>query len=286
MLVIAHRGASGHAPEHTLAAYDLALQLGCDFLEQDLQMTSDGVLVCMHDDTLDRTALGCTGRIIDHAWRDLEECDVGTWFNDAFPMRARPAYTGERIPTLEQVFARYRDRAAFYIETKTPEAAPGMEAALLELLDRFDLRAAARTEWRVIIQSFSEASLRLIHGQDAALPLVQLIPEGTDGRALHAMLPRIAGYAVGIGPAFTDVDRLLVTAAHRHGLHVHPYTVNEEADMRRMAEARVDGMFTNFTDRLLALRPQTEPRGLEAVRRAAEAVRRAAEAARRRIASD
>lgn len=279
MLVIAHRGASGHAPEHTLAAYDLALQLGCDFLEQDLQMTSDGVLVCVHDDTLDRTARGCTGRIIDHVWRDLEECDVGTWFNEAFATRARSEYEGQRIPTLEQVLARYRGRAAFYIETKTPEAAPGMEATLLDLLDRYDLRTAARTEWRVIIQSFSEPSLRLIHEQDPALPLVQLIPEDTDSYALHAMLPHIAGYAVGIGPAFTDVDRLLVAAAHRHGLHVHPYTVNEEADMRRMTEARVDGMFTNFTDRLLALRPQAEPRGLEAVRRAAEA-------ARRRIASD
>lgn len=274
MLVIAHRGASGHAPEHTLAAYDLALQLGCDFLEQDLQMTRDGVLVCMHDDTLDRTAQSCSGRVIDHSWHELEPCDVGSWFNDTFPSRARTDYTGQRIPTLEQVLARYRDRAAFYIETKTPESAPGMEAALLDLLDRYDLRDVARAEWRVVIQSFSERSLRLIHRRDPALPLVQLVPEGTESGALEEMLPRIAEYAVGIGPAFTDVDRLVVGAAHRHGLHVHPYTVDEEADMRRMTEARVDGMFTNFTDRLLRLRPDNELRGLEAVRRAAEAARR------------
>src|SRR5690606_41276962 len=76
--------------------------------------------------------------------------------------------------------------------------------------------------------------------------------------------------------AFSDVDRVVVTAAHRTGLHVHPYTVNEEADMRRMIEARVDGMFTNFTDRLLRLRPDNELRGLEAVRRAAVAARRGA----------
>lgn len=274
MLVIAHRGASGYAPEHTLAAYDLALQLGCDFLEQDLQMTRDGVLVCMHDDTLDRTAVGCTGRVIDHAWRDIETCDVGTWFNDAYPERARESYERQRIPTLADVLERYRDRSAFYIETKTPEAAPGMEAALLALLDRYELRDAARRQWRVVIQSFSEASLRLIHDQDPALPLVQLIPEGTESAAVQDGLPRIAEYAVGIGPAFPDVDRLLVAAAHRHRLHVHPYTVNESADMRRMMEARVDGMFTNFTDRLIELRPENEPRGLEAVRRAAEAARR------------
>ena len=274
MLVIAHRGASGHAPEHTLAAYDLALQLGCDFLEQDLQMTSDGVLVCLHDDTLDRTATGCNGRVSDHAWRDIEECDVGTWFNAAFPERAREFYERQRIPTLTAVLERYRDRSAFYIETKTPEAAPGMEAALLELLDRYELRDAARRQWRVVIQSFSEASLRLIHDEDPALPLVQLIPEDTESAAMQDSLQRFAEYAIGIGPAFSDVDRLLVAAAHRHGLHVHPYTVNEPADMRRMTEARVDGMFTNFTDRLIALRPENEPRGLEAVRRAAEAARR------------
>lgn len=276
MLVVAHRGASGHAPEHTFAAYDLALQLGCDFLEQDLQMTSDGVLVCLHDDTLDRTVRGMSGRVIDRAWSELEHCDAGAWFNDAFPSRAREEYLGQRIPTLDQVLARYRDRAAFYIETKTPEAAPGMEQQLLALLDRYALRDVARSEWRVLIQSFSEGSLRLLHRLDPALPLIQLIPEGTDSAMIQDQLPRIAEYAVGIGPAFSDVDRVVVTAAHRTGLHVHPYTVNEEADMRRMIEARVDGMFTNFTDRLLRLRPDNELRGLEAVRRAAEAARRGA----------
>lgn len=269
MLVIAHRGASGHAPEHTFAAYDLALQLGCDFLEQDLQMTRDGVLVCVHDETLDRTASGCTGRIIERSWADIRACDVGSWFNRAHPQRARTEYVGQRIPTLDAVLARYRERSAFYIETKKPEAAPGMEAALLELLARHDLLAAARREWRVVIQSFSEASLRLIRGRDAGLPLVQLIEEGTSGTAIRAMLPRIAEYAIGIGPAYTDVDGLLVAEAHRLGLHVHPYTVNGEPEMRRMIEARVDGLFTNFTDRLLRLRPDGEPRGLEAVRRTA-----------------
>lgn len=269
MLVIAHRGASGHAPEHTFAAYDLALQLGCDFLEQDLQMTRDGVLVCVHDETLDRTASGCTGRIIEQSWADIRACDVGSWFNRANPQRARTEYVGQRIPTLDAVLARYRERSAFYVETKKPEEAPGMEAALLDLLARHDLLDAARREWRVVIQSFSEASLRLIRERDAGLPLVQLVEEGTAGPAIRAMLPRIAEYAIGIGPAYTDVDGLLVAEAHRLGLHVHPYTVNGEPEMRRMIEARVDGLFTNFTDRLLRLRPDGEPRGLEAVRRTA-----------------
>ncbi len=274
MLVIAHRGASGHAPEHTFAAYDAALQLGCDFLEQDLQMTRDGVLVCVHDETLDRTAEECRGRIIDQDWAAMRDCDVGSWFNRRFPERARSGYVGQRIPTLDDVLARYRDRAAFYIETKRPDSAPGMEAALLALLEAHGLLDLARREWRVLIQSFSASSLRLIHAADPELPLIQLLPERTGGHAIQAMLPRIAEYAVGIGPARADTDSSLVAAAHGRGLHVHPWTVNDEAEMRRLTEARVDGMFTNFTERLLRLRPAGEPRGLEAVRRAAGAAHR------------
>ncbi|HEX2165607.1 MAG TPA: glycerophosphodiester phosphodiesterase family protein, partial [Longimicrobiales bacterium] len=72
MLVIAHRGASAYAPEHTFASYDMALRMGADFIEQDLQMTSDGVLVVLHDETLDRTTGGrCTGRVIDHTLEEI-----------------------------------------------------------------------------------------------------------------------------------------------------------------------------------------------------------------------
>ena len=86
---IGHRGASGYAPEHTLAAYDLALGLGADYIEQDLQITSDGVLVVLHDATLDRTARGaaenCTGLVSTKTLAQIKTCDVGRWFNDANP---------------------------------------------------------------------------------------------------------------------------------------------------------------------------------------------------------
>lgn len=274
MLVIAHRGASGYAPEHTFAAYDGALQLGCDYLEQDLQMTRDGMLICMHDDTLDRTATGCSGRVIEHAWQEIRNCDVGSWFNRSFPAHSDAAFAGERIPLLDEVLARYRDRTAFYIETKVPETAPGMEEELLRLLAKHGLIDAARREWRVLIQSFSAASLQRIAAMDARLPLIQLVPERTTSPRIQAMLDDISAYAAGIGPEHGDVDPSLVRAAHARGLHVHPYTVNDEPEMLRLADAGVDGMFTNFCDRLIALRPEDEPRGMEAVRRAAEAARR------------
>src|SRR5678815_84753 len=127
VLNIGHRGASGYAPEHTIESYDLALKLGADYIEQDLQLTSDGVLVCLHDTTLDRTARGpvenCTGPVSAKTLAQVKTCDVGSWFNDANPDRARPEYVGLQVPTLEEVFKRYRRRANYYIETKAPAVA-------------------------------------------------------------------------------------------------------------------------------------------------------------------
>lgn len=271
MLVIAHRGASGYAPEHTFAAYDRALALGCDYLEQDLQMTSDGVLVCMHDDTLDRTVTGATGPVSAHTLSEIQHLDAGSWFNRAFPAGADPAFAEERVPTLDAVFARYRERAAFYIETKQPESAPGMERELLRLLDEHGLTDAARSEGRVLIQSFSGASLRLIHALDPALPLIQLLPAGTALRDAH--MREIAGYAIGVGPLFRDVDARFVASARTAGLVVHPYTVNKASDMARLIALGVDGMFTNYADRLIDLLPASAPRGIEATRQAYQRAR-------------
>jgi glycerophosphoryl diester phosphodiesterase len=272
MIVIGHRGASGYAPEHTFASYDLALQLGADYLEQDLQLTKDGVLVVLHDDTLDRTTGGtCRGRVIDRTLAELHDCDVGSWFNAAYPDRARPEYVGQRIPTLDEVFERYAGRASFYVETKNPGEAPGMEEALLALLDRHDLRAAAAREWRVLIQSFSAQSLRKIHALDSSLPLIQLVHKRrTTPASLRARLPEIREYAVGIGPSWQDVDGRLIEAARSECLEVHPYTVNDAARMTHLADLGVTGMFTDLPDRLLSLRPPEEPRGRAALLHAAE----------------
>lgn len=275
MLVIAHRGASGTAPEHTFAAWDRALELGADYLEQDLQLTRDGVLVVMHDETLDRTVRRdgqpCRGRVIDHSLAELRACEAGSWFNRAHPGAARPEYAAEPIPTLAEVFARYGGDASYYIETKRPESAPGMEEALLALLDEHGLREAAAAEWRVLIQSFSTASLRRVRDMDARLPLIQLVERGAIPPAPGDWLDGVAEYAVGIGPHRDDVAGELVAAAHARCLAVHPYTVNDPAELARLAGAGVDGMFTDYPDRLLALRPAAEPRGRAAAAAAAAA---------------
>ncbi|MGD8278669.1 MAG: glycerophosphodiester phosphodiesterase [Gemmatimonadota bacterium] len=256
MIIIGHRGAAGLAPEHTFASWDLALEAGADYLEQDLQLTADGVLIVMHDDSLDRTARGsgCRGPVRERAWAEIRECDVGSWFNEAHPERARPEYTAQRIPSLDAVLERYAGRGRFYIETKNPDAAPGMEAALVRLLGAHDLLPREPGDGRVIIQSFSERSLLRVRDLEPRLPLVLLLGRHEIGWTIRRKLRRIAGWATGIGPGMGDVDRKLLAAAHALGLVVHPWTVNDPADLERLASLGVDGVFTDFPDRAAALR--------------------------------
>lgn len=253
VLNIAHRGASAWAPEHTIPAYDLALEMGADYIEQDLQITSDGVLVVLHDDTLDRTARGpaesCTGPVAEKTLAQVKTCDVGSWFNEAFPDRARPEYVGLQIPTLDEVFRRYRRRASYYIETKSPEDADDMEQRLLTLLKQHRLLQRAR-QWKVLIQSFSAASLQRLHALDPRLPLIQLVSLLPPGAAREQLLDDVAAYAVGLGPLFLGVDAALVDAAHARCLAVHPWTVDDPAQMATLVAAGVDGLFTNAPDRL------------------------------------
>ncbi len=242
MLNVAHRGASGVAPEHTFPAYDLALALGADYLEQDVHMTRDGVLVVLHDATLDRTT-SCSAFVADLTLGELQALDAGSWFNGAYPARARPEYAGLRIPTLEEVFRRYGTGARYYVETKDPELYPGMEEELLRLVYACGLHG------RALIQSFSVQSLQKTHALDPAIPLIRLHPE-VGAPAIAETLPETACYAAGIGPRHTDVDEALVKAAHDLQLAVHPHTVDAIHGMRALGELGVDGVFTNYPGRL------------------------------------
>jgi glycerophosphoryl diester phosphodiesterase len=279
VLNIGHRGASCYAPEHTIPAYDLALEQGADYIEIDLQMTKDGVLVALHDDTLDRTARApegvpkrfCSGPFIKRTLEQIKMCDVGTRFNETYPQYASEDYTGLQIPTLEEIFQRYGTSVNYYIETKNPEAAPGMEEELLRLMEKYNLIEPAAEEWQVLIQSFSAESLMKIHALEPSLPLIQLFSSEETSESIQARLPVVSTYAVGIGPSKTDVDAALVEAAHELCLDVHTYTVNETAEMEALLSLGVDGMFTNFPDRLEELLGKSAAAGRTGGKLAAEA---------------
>lgn len=254
---IAHRGASGHAPENTIAAFDLALQLDADYFELDVQRTADDVTVVLHDATLDRTARGprenCTGPVVEKTLAQIRTCEVGGWFNERFPDRARPEFVGAAIPTLDEVFRRYGKSAGYLIELKNPETYPGLEAQVVELLRTHALDPPNTEVRQVILQSFSAPSVRRLHALDPNLALVQLIQAQADPDSLRRSMPAIRDYALGIGPAKGTVDVEMVSAAHENGLVVFPYTVDEPDEMEALLASGVDGVITNFPDRLGAL---------------------------------
>jgi glycerophosphoryl diester phosphodiesterase len=256
--VIAHRGASGEAPEHTWPAYERAMALGVDFLEPDLQMTRDGHLVAFHDATLERTARGpdgpYRGSISERSLAELLECDVGSWFNERFPDRARPEFVGQRMVTLAQLLERWGRRVRWYPETKHPEAAPGMERALVDLLRRFGFGPRDYAEGRVLVQSFSAESLHVLKSLEPSLLRIQLLARDRLAfRALNSGFRKIADYAWGIGVDWKAVDERLMNAARAAGLQVHVWTVDAPEEMQRLLDLGVDGIFTNFPDRLLDL---------------------------------
>jgi glycerophosphoryl diester phosphodiesterase len=125
-----------------------------------------------------------------------------------------------------------------------------MEEELLRLMDEYGLSEPAAGSWRVLIQSFVPASLEEIHAEDPSLPLVQLYSDEETGETIGADLEAAGEYAVGVGPSMDDVDRGLVEAAHAGCLAVHPYALLEKPDMREMIDLGVDGMFTDFPNRL------------------------------------
>jgi glycerophosphoryl diester phosphodiesterase len=272
VLNIGHRGASAYAPEHTFASYDLALEQGADYIEIDLQMTADGVLVAMHDKTLNRTATApegvpnryCRGLVSKKTLAQIKMCEVGSWFD--------PAYAGEQIPTLEEIFIEYGTSVNYYIETKNPDAAPGMEEELVGLLEEYGLIPDPNEppNWQVLIQSFSAESLMRIHELNEDLPLIQLYWAGTS-KSIQRDLDAVSEYAVGIGPYKKDVDAALVEAAHEHCLAVHPYTVNTVEEMEALIALGVDGMFTNNPDLLNGVLGADALSGDEAAQQAADA---------------
>lgn len=259
--VIAHRGASGLAPEHTFASYDRAVQAGADFIELDIQLTSDRKLVVLHDPVLDRTARGsaenCTGSIDAHTLAQVETCDAGTWFNEANPDRADPTFADQRIPTLPAVLDRFGTDVRYYIETKKLLAGKGMEEALVEALDAAGFTKTASISQQIVIQSFDAESLRTVKRLRPDLTLVQLLY--ASGEPIDpATLGEIASYADGIGPSVSNVDEALLTAAHERCLVVHPYTADDPAELAKLLDLGVDGIFTNRPDTLAPLADRHE----------------------------
>jgi glycerophosphoryl diester phosphodiesterase len=263
--VIAHRGASGYAPEHTLVAYKKAVEMNADYIELDLHMTKDGEFVAIHDATLERTTNveevypnRAPWRVKDFTLAEIKKLDAGSWFNDAYPKYAKKAYANEKIPTLQEainVIKQTNPKAALYIETKEPSVYPVMEEKLVDMLKK----NGYLQKGKVIFQSFSEASLRKLKKLvPEGIPLIQLYsPAMMKGKNIDDVLNRASEYADGVAPDQVLVTHELVQKAHERHLIVHPYTVNAKEDMRKQISLGVDGMFTDYPDQLAQWNKET-----------------------------
>lgn len=232
-LNIAHRGASAVAPANTIAAFERAVTLGADGIEFDVHLSADGVPVVIHDFAVDATTDG-SGRVLELSLAQLKQLDAGAYFD--------PAFTGERIPTLEEVLQAFGDRLLLNIELKsTSKRDNGLERAVVALIEEHGLAS------RVLFSSFNPLSLRrakkiaphilagLLYAPDLPLYL---------SRAwLAPLAPHEARH-----PEHTIVDAHYMAWARRRGYRVNAWTVDDPDEMRRLIDLGVDGIITNVPD--------------------------------------
>ena len=232
--VIAHRGASGHAPENTLAAFEKGLELGADMLELDIHMSKDGELVVIHDPTLDRTTNG-SGYIKNHTTKELKQFDASKRFE---------SYRGERIPILQEVFDLAKKRATFAIEIKNcPILYPEIEKKLVRMIEKNDIVDEA------LVIAFYHPSLREIK---------RLNPDIKTGILYSGGLiePWVVAETVGasaLHPKYEYTMADMVAEAHKRDYLVHPWTINSVPEIEQWIKYGVDGIASDFPDSLAGM---------------------------------
>jgi glycerophosphoryl diester phosphodiesterase len=228
-IICAHRGASGRAPENTLAAIRLAMAMGAEMCELDVQQTADDHLVVMHDDTLDRTTNG-KGNLWEMTLAELQQFDAGSWYHRRF--------AGEKLPTLEQVLALVRGRMALNLEVKIHGHECNVAQLVADAIRREKFASACIVtsfDWRVIdeIKSLApELKAGYIFGRR------EFQPEVFNGSVEY------------LSSHYSLVHAAFLARAHAAGKKVLVWTVNYKWLMRRLLKLGVDGIITNYPDRL------------------------------------
>lgn len=278
-VLIAHRGASGYAPEHTLAAYDLAIAQKADFVEPDLAVSKDGTLVCLHDDTLDRTtnveqlyadrfSADVKGRNGEKRWvandfttAEIKQLDAGSWFDAQF--------AGAQVPTFDEMIARVRAHpgVGIYPELKSPplytRRGVDMARIFVDTIRRHGLDTpASLRQMPVIIQSFDRATIRRMATELPTVPRVFLTSDDDD--VSDERLTDLAGFATGIAPEKVLVARHpeMVARAHALGLTVTAWTfrADEKTAYPSVRHEMAQFLYTFGIDALFTNNPDQFPR--------------------------
>jgi glycerophosphoryl diester phosphodiesterase len=274
-ILVAHRGASAYAPEHTLAAYRLAIEQGADFVEQDLAVTKDGTLVSIHDPSLERTTNveevfpdrfveekagpkpGKRWFVRDFTLAEIKRLDAGSWFD--------PKFAGARVPTWEEAIETVRGKAGFCPELKEPHRYRERGVEMADLFVESLKRHSLDKDTPLIVQSFDAESLRRVARAMPALPRIFLLePDAAEKWLSSDGLKELKTFATGIGPSkhILEKDPDAVRRAHAAGLTVVPYTFRQSragGPLPRFATVRdemshflftlgVDGLFTDNPD--------------------------------------
>ncbi|WP_410513106.1 glycerophosphodiester phosphodiesterase family protein [Paenibacillus sp. BR2-3] len=239
-MIIAHRGASGYAPENTMASFELAERLGADFIELDVRMSRDGELVVIHDKMVDRTTK-FTGYVHNYTLRELQGMDVGSYFG--------ADYSDETIVSLQEVMDRFAGRIGILIEIKDPPLYPGIEKKLADIVRQYqllqDVTGNVGITGGIIIQSFDFESVRRIHSMLPGIPVAVLIHPDQHPLSEETM-DQLASYASYINYSHDLLDKEIIREIHDRNREVMAWTIRNDRDMKRMKKLRVDGIITDY----------------------------------------
>jgi len=261
--IIAHKGASGSAPENTMAAFKKALALGVDQIELDVRHTADEEIIVFHDQRLDRIAkdtLGnrITGDVHDYTLEELKQLDIGSWFDSQ--------YKNERIPTLKEALDLINGQCKVLIEIKHMDHPHYEDFA--EKLVEVVLQENDGESW-ILLQSYEPEYLDKVHELDPLIQTKSLIV-GEDSAPLlafyietriHMGRAKESNRLKAINPNWETLSPRRIFQMHAKGYEVHAYPVNTKDDMIKMLNAGVDGIITDFPDVAMQLRAELKAQG-------------------------
>jgi glycerophosphoryl diester phosphodiesterase len=233
VLNFAHRGASHNAPQNTLAAFRLALEMGADGVELDVQVSKDGEAVVIHDFTVDATTDG-QGPVKDKTLAELKELDAGSWLDARF--------AGQRIPTLQEVIVEVGQQLLLNIELKTKGlGSADLVAEVVRLIEDHNL------VHRAIVSSFNPLALRRVKRLNPRICSGLLYYFDLPAHLIRTLLLLLADPDA-LHPEKRLVTQEYMTWAKERGYRVNAWTVDEPAEMKRLIALGVDGIITNRPD--------------------------------------
>ena len=248
--IIGHKGAAGYAPENTLASLQIAMDMGVDMIEIDVHMTKDGHVVVFHDEDVSRTTNG-TGKIHELTLAEVKELDAGSWFS--------PEFAGERVPTLHEAIELVHGNADILIDIKSKghEFYDNFAEVIVDIIDE----RQDNKEW-CIVQSYEQEYLEHAYARDSTIQMKKLMM-GEDESMLFSFYLNSKSFMTNrnkhhffetINPHYTTLSQRRIFRLHARGYNVHTYVVNEHDDMIKMLNMAVDGIITDYPDRLVKIR--------------------------------